>query len=751
MTGAGGKKSDNHIMLESSTCSLAVARLDWPSLRGGCAAAFGAGGELSRDPAAHCTCLQPFDLPRERVHAQSLDGQGGPALVRLQAAPKAGSQSLRQLVSSLDATRTVARGHWNGAEGNCTVPAGTLASALVVRDPVLRFASGVVEMFSTHCKAWHQWRRAHNRSTSGGLHVQPRREERARPTRHGKPTSCRAVWDARPDGAAWSHPEALALLAREYVRDMAYARSIGSTWPESRHTDPQVVYAFRLPGPRLDAILPLERMAGANGWPLFRRAAGLAPGVSFPHTHRNAQKLHSSPYSSAAVFAHFGDEAWSEFCALFSADHVCLGYDLPPRCAAAALQRRVSQSSRRRLASPWAWQAPQLSKPCARTLRVVSMSFHDGTQNAVMHALESLNRTHAVGGACLAVTQFRWNPPGWRFKEADIVRWLADRAEPLARSFDLYITSDTAVQAQLLLRSVGFDKPLVIWVCNRFDAGARWSIDGDPASEAWRALLRAVLRDGRGPGGGRVLVVPNAKAEVWYARTYRNVSLGAPIIRPAGQPSRWLDSQAWRPSAAPPEATRADRIWISPHPNEKRFGVAAMLEKRGVRVYQPRSRQYGGPAAVRGFKAAVHLPYTPSSVTLFELLAVGVVYCVPSAGFIMQLAKRRAQRRRGATYLYQMTDSNFDVEHVAAGLSAALLGVSEWWATDMRPLFVYFDSWDQLVQLVRNETLLEQKRTVVRAWAHAHAQRTTEQWAGVLRAALKQLPRGAPSATYGRL
>ncbi len=80
--------------------------------------------------------------------------------------------------------------------------------------------------------------------------------------------------------------------------------------------------------------------------------------------------------------------------------------------------------------------------------------------------------------------------------------------------------------------------------------------------------------------------------------------------------------------------------------NEARLGIAVALAARGLPVWTPgvwpeAMQQWGGPAAVRGFRAAVHVPYAPTTFALFEHAQAGLVTFIPTPRLLLHLYETR--------------------------------------------------------------------------------------------------------------
>ena len=93
-------------------------------------------------------------------------------------------------------------------------------------------------------------------------------------------------------------------------------------------------------------------------------------------------------------------------------------------------------------------------------------------------------------------------------------------------SFDAIITSDTAPLARIFLEN-GWQKPLIIWVCNRFDYYDRASSDGRfPDAAFYQMMRQATMQD-------NLTIISYTPYEYFYA-AQRGVNFGPLTIKPIG-------------------------------------------------------------------------------------------------------------------------------------------------------------------------------------------------------------------------
>lgn len=257
-------------------------------------------------------------------------------------------------------------------------------------------------------------------------------------------------------------------------------------------------------------------------------------------------------------------------------------------------------------------------------------------------------------------------------------------------SFDLVITSDTAPLARIFLQN-GFQKPLIIWICNRFDYYDGASLDCDfPDKEYYRLLKEA----GSNPF---VKFVAYTEFEHFWAQL-KGIDTGSLTITPSG-----INTHPAGPSAIPSSIDKKTCFFLPPYHNETKYmDLSAFLKKRGIPNYCGR---YNGPADLKDFKAIIHLPYTISNLALFENIQLGIPTFIPTKRFYRELSSKGNYFHPHPNYF----------EH------------SEWYQPRFKNLFVYFDSWDDLGRKIRTLDY-EAKRAEVRRFGEELKQEVLEKW-----------------------
>jgi hypothetical protein len=277
----------------------------------------------------------------------------------------------------------------------------------------------------------------------------------------------------------------------------------------------------------------------------------------------------------------------------------------------------------------------------------------------------------------------------------DILNMTHEKAEKIWKknkeffnSFDTIITSDTAPISRIFLQN-DWKKPLIIWVCNRFDYHHEESAVGFPDEEYYNLMREAA----RNP---YVFVASYTPFEYKYARK-KKVDLGDRVIKPIGAVPHKLESSAFGS-----DLDRSRYIFLSqsgpaPLASEQK-GRQEYIKKqcisRGIFVCDGR---YNGPDDLVGFKGVLHFPYQASNLFLFENIQRGIVHFVPSEKFLA-MAKESTEPYMPCKATKYWLDSFQD---------------SEWYLPENKDLFVYFDSWDDLAHKINTLDYETQRKKIL--------------------------------------
>lgn len=255
--------------------------------------------------------------------------------------------------------------------------------------------------------------------------------------------------------------------------------------------------------------------------------------------------------------------------------------------------------------------------------------------------------------------------------------------------FDLIFTSDTAALSRIFLQN-NSPIPLIIWICNRFDYHDTSSLDCTFPDPEYYQLLKSARRL------PHVAVIANTAFEHAYAR-FKGVDTGSLVIQPIGP----ITSKEG--GDHPSHPARQEIFYLPHYHNEHLFiDLSQHLIQRGIPNYCGRHNGLGDLAEYKGI---IHLPYSWSTIALFENIAMGIPYFIPSKAFLNQLLSRN-------NYWHQEADFLFNKK---------MIHLSEWYNEDHKHLFTYFDSWEDLVVKV-DTCSYAQKREVIKKFANQHQQ-----------------------------
>ncbi len=257
-------------------------------------------------------------------------------------------------------------------------------------------------------------------------------------------------------------------------------------------------------------------------------------------------------------------------------------------------------------------------------------------------------------------------------------------------SFDLIITSDTAPLSRIFLQN-GWHKPLIIWICNRFNycvgPGSEKGLDAE-----YYDLFRAAMKM------PNVKIVSYTHFEQYFAALY-GVDIRGPIIKPIGTQEGNFSS------AIPAHIQKAKTIFIYPgFPGCNKEELAYIQKQCSFLGFATYSGKYNGPDDLKDFKGVIYFPYQASNIALFENIQRGVIHFVPSERFISELIKEEEP-------VYYWHEPYY----------------CEWYLGEHRDIFIYFDSWADLQKKVATTNYSEMKKRV-QSFAQYHRREMLEKW-----------------------
>ncbi len=274
--------------------------------------------------------------------------------------------------------------------------------------------------------------------------------------------------------------------------------------------------------------------------------------------------------------------------------------------------------------------------------------------------------------------------------------------------FDAILVSDTAPLSRIFLQN-RWKKPLIIWICNRFDYSDGASLDcAFPDPEYYELFKEAGKQE-------NVTIIAYTAFEHYYAKS-KGVDTGNLIITPCCPHIKSIGQ-----SSIPASIDKENSFFLPPYHNEKYFmDLSLFCAQLGIKNYCGR---YNGAADLQKFKGIIHLPYTWSSFAFFEMMQLGIPYFVPSVRFFEECAYR----------------GNYFHPNLGTLLEQKLYDLSEWYSPQHRELVTYFDSWEDL-QVKINETDFPMLREKIKSFAMTHKSRMLDRWRKIF-ADIEKMPR----------
>jgi hypothetical protein len=332
-------------------------------------------------------------------------------------------------------------------------------------------------------------------------------------------------------------------------------------------------------------------------------------------------------------------------------------------------------------------------------LKVLHLTFHRGCANEIEIVAQKLSLD--------LTTWYIHDLPAYFFDESSTGCCLYNighaRAERIwskhrsyFESFDLIITSDTAPLSRIFLQN-NWTKPLIIWMCNRFDYHDAASLDCVFPDEEYYQLFSQATQQ------SNVAIVAYTEFEHIYAQS-KNINSGSLTIKPSGA----YISQSFH-SSIPNHISKQTTFFLPPYHNETIFmNLFEFCTTLGIKSYCGR---YNGPDDLRDFKGVIHIPYAWSNFALFENMHLGISYFIPSETFMRTLISKGAH----------FQDRQFVTQS---------LNVCEWYSDKYSPFIVYFDSWKDLRRKMRAYDSIKNKQRIFDL-AKKHEEETFALWRNV--------------------
>jgi hypothetical protein len=345
-------------------------------------------------------------------------------------------------------------------------------------------------------------------------------------------------------------------------------------------------------------------------------------------------------------------------------------------------------------------------------------------------------------------------PFGTPFVQSKIYEVTHDRAQKswnkykdYYNSFDAILTSDTCPVSRTFLQN-GWTKPLIIWICNRFDY-AMLPEKCDPSlfellinttklfdvalenkSGALDNQLKTILSEINNrahlylsperydpefyellrdiPNRPNVRIFGNAVIENIYSTHIKQVDVGDFIIKPIGKN---MESKDKTKTYGPDDR---NIFYIPPYHNEtKLLNLSDKLTSLGI---ENRCERFPNHISeLLEYKGVVCIPYAWSTIVFFERLQLGLVTFIPTPKFLIELFHQ-------GNWWFQPP---FNINQ------PELLVLSEWYCPDHKDLFVFFDSWTDLLEKTVGINY-EAKTNTILDFARRHETECLLRWSDVI-------------------
>jgi len=355
-------------------------------------------------------------------------------------------------------------------------------------------------------------------------------------------------------------------------------------------------------------------------------------------------------------------------------------------------------------------------------------SFHTGTSNEMSWLTDKLGLNTNIGGFCAHIQASKGNEDNPYVFDNDRVASIW-KDKPLAERLESYagvISTDTSHAMYPFLQNPAFeDKPLIIWITNRYDI----TMSEHMPQASFDTFLRAM--ENASCCRKNVYFVAAHDSEIEFAKVkYPHMDVSRwRTIYPIGHESRWLHREMMAEhrthSNVNQEPFKSETLCVYPSANEPGMmkEYRESLAKANVHfddtLGRTGPRTYGGPRGMSIMcKAILHVPYAPNTMALWENVQIGNVFFLPSANLV---AKWRASDQ---ITVFQMSRS---LNGMDRPLTEDFLNRTEWYRPDRRALFVYFNSPEDLVSKFRSLDF-NKKRQEMRAYMDKHENQQLAKW-----------------------
>jgi len=273
-------------------------------------------------------------------------------------------------------------------------------------------------------------------------------------------------------------------------------------------------------------------------------------------------------------------------------------------------------------------------------------------------------------------------------------------------SYDLIITSDITPLSRIFLQN-NWKKPLLIWVCNRFDINTqRFGSMVFPDAEYLQLFSEAGNLE-------NVAIVGYTNFEKVHAEKNREIYSIQTIIPPTG-----MNDVTKGYEEIPKQLLKEENFFVRNYINEKSLSLTRKLKQLDIPYY---CGAYAGSVDLKDFKGMIHIPAVMGNFHLWENLRQGIIHFIPSKQFYQSLYSTRK---------IQFWDWCTPYRRFSHLPIAEVFDNCDWYNEKLSPLFVFFDSFDDLKEKIENTEHVQKKETII-SWHKEHVLYCLNSWAPI--------------------
>ena len=358
-----------------------------------------------------------------------------------------------------------------------------------------------------------------------------------------------------------------------------------------------------------------------------------------------------------------------------------------------------------------------LSTPCVAKLKVLHLGYHYGIEDVFRNVAKELD-VELTSWVIGALPDFFFDPLIEKSNSPVLYNIGHDRADRIWKkhadffnSFDVVVTSDTAVLARIFLQNP-FKKNLIIWICNRFDFSAPDFLDCQFPDAEFYELFRNAKNN------KKVTFINFTPIESIHA-CFKGVDTSDLVIKPYGAS---LEKKGH--TLIPSNINKSSTFFIPDYYNNikrshNRFGfnLSEVCSRLNIPYY---CGKYNGPKDLEDFKGIIHIPYAFSTTSQFENFELGIVHFIPSKSLFNLL-------RKSDKFFFA---SDYLLDHH--------LDLVEFYCAEVEPHIVYFNSWKDLASKITSIDY-EEKREEIIAFAKLQKETMIKRWKTVFSKIKKEI------------